>query len=67
MYSGIVEPGETILSLSDQLRITFQSDFFVNYKGFLASFRTGKDVISDYSQLHEFEVNFRSIGKPIGW
>ena len=48
MYSGIAEPGETILSESDQLRITFQSDSSINYKGFLASFQTGKGIGSYY-------------------
>ena len=42
-FSGKVAPGESILSQSGQIRVTFQSDLSVNARGFYASFQTGNN------------------------
>ena len=40
-YSGNVASGESILSQSGQIRVTFESDSSVNARGFYALFQTG--------------------------
>jgi len=41
-FSGDIEPGETVLSPTNRLRIVFESDFYYNRRGFLASYQSGK-------------------------
>jgi len=51
-YSGIlIPPGESVLSLNNQLRITFTSDQSVSSQGFLASYQEGK-IILLFVMLH---------------
>ena len=44
ILSGDFSFGKVFLSHSDQLQVTFQSNRYIQMKGFLATFQTGKHV-----------------------